>query len=157
MRTPTTQDTRGAGGAASVQSRNLAGQNLHSTPKTQKEAPPRPKLDHAQIDSLISPRELSKSWAPYGCREPFFLPLQPHIAIKSTAGQGVLNGGWHLEWFDPQTGVGGVGAVSLCAHVLRVSKDEAAWRIANWLALGRFAGKGWFWDTVTLQTEQVAT
>ena len=140
--------------AGAFQVGSLTGRHPDTTPNQKAEAP-RQKIDHAKIDSFISPRELSKSWAPYGCRGPFFLPLQPHIAIKSTSGQGVVNGGFHLEWFASQTGVGGVGAVSLVAHVLKVSKDEAAWRLAHWLALGQFAGARGFLDAVTSQTDEV--
>lgn len=39
-----------------------------------------------------------------------------------------------LNWFDPIAGVGGANEISLAAHVLKVSEDEAAWRLARWFA-----------------------
>jgi len=154
----TNQKTYAGKGAGSFQGGNCAGWCSDTTSHQKGEAP-RPKIDQAKIDSFISPSELSKSWAPYGWRGQFVLPPQPHIAINRT--HTVIGGGgrphsFRLEWFSSKTGVGGVGAVSLCAHVLKVSKDEAAWRLAHWLAAGRFAGSCGFWGEVTLQTEQVA-
>jgi hypothetical protein len=90
-------------------------------------------LDHALIEKFISPDQLSKSWAHSFYRGPFVLPPQPNIAINHTPGAG-KSLGWQLRWFDPQPNIGGVGAISLVAHVFKISEDDAAWRLAQWLA-----------------------
>ena len=105
-----------------------------STSQTQREAA-RPKVSYEAINSFIEPQILSKSWSGSSYRGPYFLPLLPQVAVNHTriveAGKLARN---RLEWFDPITGVGGVCEISLAAHVLKVSEDEAAWRLAQWLA-----------------------
>jgi hypothetical protein len=150
MIAPKTQNTRGAGGAASVQSRSLAEQNLHSTQQAEREAP-RPKLDHALINRSIPKEQLSKTWA-FGYRRTHVLPPQPHIATSYTRGdcRGLNR---QLKWFNPITGVGGVGAISLVANVLKISEDAAAWRLAQWLAAEHGYDANAFIDA-TSQTEK---
>ena len=142
MRTPTTRNSRSAGGAATVQSRSfITGQSLHSTQQPEGEAPPRPKLDHALIEKFISPDQLSKSWACRTDRGPFFLPAQPRIGISKSGKMSVSC--WPIKWFDPETNVGGVGAISLVAHVLNLSEDAAAWRLAQWIAARHGRDSDW--------------
>jgi hypothetical protein len=132
MITPTKNEkTHAVEGMGSFQN-GSAGQSLHSTQQTKKEAL-RLKINHAFINGKIRPTQLSVSWKNYSYRGPFFLPRLPHIAINHIPGR-CIEMRWQLKWFDPQTNVGGVGAISLVAHVLKVSEDEAAWRLANWLA-----------------------
>jgi hypothetical protein len=150
----TQKNNRSVGSAAAVQSGNLTGRGSDTTQKLKAEDL-RPKIDHAKLNRFILPRDLSKTWATNGSPGPFVLRSQPHIAIHRTLIRGGADG-VEIEWSSPRTRGSGIGAVSLVAHVLGISDDEAAWRLAHWLAVGRFASDRGFLDRVTLQTEQVA-
>ena len=131
-----TRNSRSAGGAATVLSGFDEGRckQADSTSQTQREAA-RPKVNYEAINSFIEPQILSKSWSGSSYRGPYFLPLLPRVAVNHTqiveAGKLARN---RLEWFDSITGVGGVGEIPLAAHVLEIPEDEAAWRLAQWLA-----------------------
>jgi hypothetical protein len=143
-----TPNNRSVGSAAVVQSSLDEGRcdQAGSTNQAKVEAP-RPKVNYEAINSFIEPQILSKSWSGSRYRGPYFLPPLPHVAVNHTriaaAGKLIRN---RLEWFDPITGVGGVGEISLAVHILKVSEDEAAWRLAQWLAAKSGCGIADFLD-----------
>ncbi len=135
---PRTRNNRSVGSAAVVQSDLDEGRckQADSTSQTQREAPPRPKVDLAKINSFMRLDHLSRTWTVGNYRGPWFFPPLPNMAIKLT-GLVVAAGEcprYRLDWFDPIAGVGGANEISLAAHVLKVSEDEAAWRLARWFA-----------------------
>jgi hypothetical protein len=110
----------------------------HTRPNKQASAlpdndtPSPPLFDIAKIDSAIPTYKLSKSWNGGRKGVTFVLAPQPHIAINHRLGE---HDRWPLEWFDTQTGVKGVGATAMVAHVMKITHDEAARRLAEFIAL----------------------
>lgn len=103
----------------------------HTRPNKQASAPSRP-FDFAKIDAVISVRMLSKTWARDSRDKTFVLGPQPHVAVNHNPGYDCR---WPLKWFDAQTGAKGEGAVALVAHVQKITLDEAARRLAEFLAI----------------------
>ncbi|QGM97710.1 hypothetical protein [Methylocystis parvus] len=106
--------------------------NKQASASSDNECPSQPLFDIAKIDAAIPAHKLSKSWCGGTKGFTFVLGPQPHIAINHIPGRDCR---WPLEWFDTQTGVKGSGAVAMVAHVLKITRDEAARRLAEFLAL----------------------
>lgn len=99
-------------------------------------------FDEPTITALFASRylsNLSESMAARSSRAnaakagPWLLPPIPRIVVKT-----VRDSRGHVSsfnWFDSGTGVGGSGAVTLAAHVLKTSKSEAARRASHFLAV----------------------
>lgn len=100
------------------------------------ETPSRRPFDFTKIDAAIPVRMLSKTWARDSRDKTFVLGPQPHVAVDHKPH---YNCGWPLNWFDAQTGVKGVGAVALVAHVQKIKQEEAARRLVEFLAITTFA------------------
>jgi hypothetical protein len=92
------------------------------------ECPSRPLFDFAKVDAAIPVRMLSKTWSNDARGKTLVLGPQPHVAVNHKP-QYVCR--WPLEWFDAQTGAKGVGAVTLVAHVQKITLDEAARRLVE--------------------------
>jgi hypothetical protein len=60
------------------------------------------------------------------------------------------------DWVDIKAGAYGKGAISLCAHLFKISENEAAWRLARWFAVAvARCDPSIFLAGITLQTKQV--
>jgi hypothetical protein len=85
----------------------------------------RPVFDHEYINKIVTFRHLSKAWTGGWGQGPFVFGPRQRIAVKHETG----------DWFDAKAGRGGNGAISLAAHILSVSSEAAAWRLANFASV----------------------
>ncbi len=118
--------------------------NKQASASSSNEGTSRPLFDIAKIDSAIPTYKLSKSWNGGRKGVTFVLGPQPHIAINHLLGE---HNRWPLEWFDTQNGVKGVGATAMVAHVLKITRDEAARRLAEFIALTTHSSVDAFFTT----------
>jgi hypothetical protein len=92
-------------------------------------------IDPSKIDSYANPRLLTPTWQSAEEKDwPAILPELKHIASNFDIVNG-LQGGATLEWYDPLADKGGIGPISLIAHVLGISEDDAARRLVRFIAV----------------------
>jgi len=116
---------------------------MHTSTHHAAEAPisnQRPALDLPMLEAMTPVARLSSTWRHLKCVlrwDRFLLPAQPHISVHET--DLVWQGGTPVRaprhWIDAKTGAEGVGVIALCAYVLDVSDNEAAWRLAKFMSI----------------------
>jgi len=87
-------------------------------------------LCYGRVVGALPPSHISKSFDYNNHGGPYLLPELPHISAGLKRHECDLPG--QFAWYDPISGVGGVGTITLAQHVLKLHDwSEAAWRIAK--------------------------
>lgn len=94
-------------------------------------------LSYGRVVGALPPSHISKSFDYSDHGGPYLLPELPHISADFQRHECDLPG--QFAWYDPISGVGGLGTITLAQHVLKLRDwREAAWRIAKFCVPGEY-------------------